>query len=387
MTRTASGGTGTRPHLAVAACARFPDLHDDWPLLRAALADVGVGATTAVWNDPAVDWAAFDLVLASGAWDNIHHVGEFLAWADRVAASGVPVRNSPATLRWNIDKHYLRDLERAGVPTVPTVWVEPGTSDADVRALALPEGEVVVKPSVSGGGYRTARYQPHEHAAARAHVRELTAAGRTAMVQPYEARVDSEGETALIYIGSAFSHAVHKDPMIRRGVGPTDSLIENQVVTGATATAAAAPRRRGGSGRGRAHPRPAHLRPGRPRRNVARRGRRCWNSSSSTRCSSSSATPKGRCCWPPSWPGCWQPVRPVRRLRRAPQPAPRVRQKPQPQLELQPRPEVETRRSRPAGASAPPSSVVGGTTWVPASSAKSAQAAWASVSGVNSPSA
>ena len=237
MTRTASGGTGTRPHLAVAACARFPDLHDDWPLLRAALADVGVGATTAVWNDPAVDWAGFDLVLASGAWDNIHHVGEFLAWADRVAAFGVPVRNSPATLRWNIDKHYLRDLERAGVPTVPTVWVEPGTSDTDVRALALPEGEVVVKPSVSGGGYRTARYQPHEHAAARAHVRELTAAGRTAMVQPYEARVDSEGETALIYIGSAFSHAVHKDPMIRRGVGPTESLIENQVVTGATATA------------------------------------------------------------------------------------------------------------------------------------------------------
>ena len=38
-----------------------------------------------------------------------------------MAATGVPVRNSPATLRWNIDKQYLRDLERSGVPTVPTV--------------------------------------------------------------------------------------------------------------------------------------------------------------------------------------------------------------------------------------------------------------------------
>ena len=191
-------------------------------------------------------------MLASGAWDNIHHVEEFLGWADRVAASGVPVHNSPATLRWNIDKHYLRDLERAGVPTVPTVWVEPHASDADVGALTLPEGEVVVKPSVSGGGYRTARYQPHEHAAARAHVRELTAAGRTAMVQPYEPRVDSEGETALIYIGGDFSHAVHKDPMIRRGVGPTDSLIENQVITGATATAPQLGVAEAGPGRGRA---------------------------------------------------------------------------------------------------------------------------------------
>jgi glutathione synthase/RimK-type ligase-like ATP-grasp enzyme len=235
LTGTASPGTGPRPRLAVAACARFPDLHDDWPLLRGALGAAGVDAVTAVWNDPAVDWTAFDLVLASGAWDNIHHVAQFLAWVDGVAASGVPVRNSPATLRWNIDKHYLRELEGAGVPTVPTLWVEPGGSDADGAALL--EGEVVIKPSVSGGGYRTARYRPDEHSAARAHVRDLTAAGRTAMVQTYEPRVDTEGETALVYVGRAFSHAVHKGPMIRRGVGPTDSLVENQVVTSAAATA------------------------------------------------------------------------------------------------------------------------------------------------------
>ena len=234
----AAPGADVRPRLAVAACARFPDLHDDWPLLRAALADTGVPAVTAVWNDPAVDWSAFEFVLASGAWDNIHHVDEFLAWADGVAAAGVLVRNSPATLRWNIDKHYLRDLEQAGVPTVPTVWVEPEQQASDLSTLTIPEGEVVVKPSVSGGGYRTARYGPDEHEAARAHVHELLAAGRTAMLQPYEPRVDAEGETGLVYVGGTFSHAVHKDPMIRRGVGPSDSLIHNQVVTGAMATAA-----------------------------------------------------------------------------------------------------------------------------------------------------
>jgi hypothetical protein len=238
LSRAAPGAPATRRRLAAASSASFPDLHDDWPLLRAALADAGVEAVTAVWNDPAVDWSAFDLVLASGTWDNIHHVDEFLAWADAVAASGVPVRNSPATLRWNIDKRYLVVLERAGLPTVPTIWVEPGTSDAEVASLELPEGEVVVKPSVSGGGYRTARYEQHEEKAARAHVVELIASGRTAMVQPYEARVDAEGETGLIYIGGTFSHAVHKDPMIRRGVGPLDHLMDNQVITGATATTA-----------------------------------------------------------------------------------------------------------------------------------------------------
>ena len=238
---------GRRPRLAAAACAQYPELFDDWQLLRNALAAAGVDGSTAVWNDPAVDWTAFDLVLVSGAWDNIHHVDAFLVWVDGLVAAGVTVRNSPATLRWNIDKHYLRDLEQAGVPIVPTQWVEPGHGDGhgdqadpdfDITSLALPEGEIVVKPSVSGGGFSTARYEPHEHPAARAHVQQLLAAGRTAMVQPYEPRVDSEGETALIYIGGRFSHAVHKDPMIRRGVGPVENLIANQVVTGTTATAA-----------------------------------------------------------------------------------------------------------------------------------------------------
>jgi glutathione synthase/RimK-type ligase-like ATP-grasp enzyme len=227
-----------RPRLAAAAGALYPDLHDDWPLLRAALAAAGVDAVTAVWSDPAVDWSAFDLVLASGTWGNIHQVDEFLAWVDGLAARGVAVRNSPATLRWNIDKHYLLDLERAGVPTVPTQWVEPGTADADAAPLNFGQGELVVKPSVSGGGYRTARYEANEYPAARAHLAELIASGRTAMVQPYEPRVDAEGETDLVYIGRTFSHAVRKGPMIRRGAGPREHLLDNMVITPASPTTA-----------------------------------------------------------------------------------------------------------------------------------------------------
>jgi hypothetical protein len=104
--------------------------------------------------------------------------------------------------------------------------------------LPFPQGEVVVKPSVSGGGYRTARYQAHERPAAQAHVVDLIASGRTAMVQPYESRVDAEGETGLVYIGGTCSHAVRKGPMIRRGVGPLEHLLDNLVVSPAAPTAA-----------------------------------------------------------------------------------------------------------------------------------------------------
>jgi glutathione synthase/RimK-type ligase-like ATP-grasp enzyme len=228
-----------RPRVALASCAQFPDQFDEGPLVLGALDEAGTDAQTAVWSDPSVDWSAFDLVVANGTWDNIHRVTEFLDWVDGLAASGIRMANAPAILRWNLDKRYLRDLEEAGVPTVPTSWVPPN-GDAggfDPSALVLPPEEIVVKPSVSGGGYRTARYEAYEHDAARAHIGELVEADRTAMVQPYQPAVDTEGEAGLVFLGGAFSHAVHKDPMIRRGVGATDSLIENQVVTGATPTA------------------------------------------------------------------------------------------------------------------------------------------------------
>ncbi len=239
LTDSDRAGAAPAPRrIVAAACPAFPNLHDDWPPLRATLARRGVEADAAVWSDPDVDWSAYDLVLANGAWDNIHHVDAFLCWVDDVSgALGVPVVNSPAVLRWNIDKRYLRDLEAAGVPVVPTIWVEPG-GDPDPALLGLPVGEIVVKPSVSGGGFQTARYRPDEHHRARRHVADLVRSGRTAMVQPYQQAVDDVGEIGLIFVGGVFSHAMHKDPMIPPGAAPTDSLIEFQLVTPASASAA-----------------------------------------------------------------------------------------------------------------------------------------------------
>jgi glutathione synthase/RimK-type ligase-like ATP-grasp enzyme len=121
------------------------------------------------------------------------------------------LRNDMALLRWTTDKTYLRDLERAGLPVVPTVWNPGGAGE-------LPEaGEWVVKPSISAGSRDTARWADAE--AALGHVAELTAAGRTAMLQPYLPSVDDAGETAMLFLGGRFSHAVRKGPLLQRGEG------------------------------------------------------------------------------------------------------------------------------------------------------------------------
>jgi glutathione synthase/RimK-type ligase-like ATP-grasp enzyme len=151
-----------------------------------------------------------------------------LAWAQ----ARTNLVNSASLLRWNSDKRYLRELGDAGVPIVPTTWVKPGDEPE------FPEsGDYVVKPSVGAGSVGAARFStadPTAPGAARAHLTDLHRVGRIAMVQPYLADVDTAGETALIFIGAEFSHAIRKAPMLPSGtVNPVDgaALFVSEMIT------------------------------------------------------------------------------------------------------------------------------------------------------------
>jgi hypothetical protein len=194
----------TLPHVAFATCRELPHLDADTRRLIAPLAARGVIATSAVWDDPGVDWARFDLVVVRSCWDYARRRREFLEWAARVPR----LANPASVLAWNTDKGYLSELALRGIPVVPTAWVRPG------QGWSLPErGAWVIKPAVSLAGLDTGRYQledPDERRRAAEHVHRLHADGRVAMMQPYQRPVDDEGETALVYLDGVFSHAVRK---------------------------------------------------------------------------------------------------------------------------------------------------------------------------------
>ncbi len=194
--------------LVTATAARHLD--EDLPPLEVALRVLGHAVEVVVWDDPTVDWSAYDAAVVRSTWDYVPRRTEFLAWADVVARRTV-LLNPPGLLEWSSDKHYLADLVTHGIPITPTTFVEPGD---DAVAVALPAGEIVVKPAVSAGSADTDRYGPAGRHAARAHVARLIGAGRTALVQPYLDQVDTAGETALVYVAGAFSHAIRKGPIL-----------------------------------------------------------------------------------------------------------------------------------------------------------------------------
>src|SRR5689334_12979280 len=104
---------------------------EDEPLALAALRRTGVQVDVVDWDDPVS--AVADLV------------------------------NPAATVRWNLDKHYLIELAGAGVPITPTEFVRGG------ETATFPAGHFVIKPAVGAGSRDAASYRPDQHAQARAH--------------------------------------------------------------------------------------------------------------------------------------------------------------------------------------------------------------------------
>lgn len=262
---------GARVALVSARAAR--DLDDDLAPLLAAFARLGATAEVQDWDDPDVDWSSYDMALVRSTWDYHARYDEFRDWVDRVAAV-TDLHNPVEVIAWNTDKRYLRELSEAGIPVVPTTFLNPevlgpvratwggfrdavsgsdgvvtargagdplpAASGSDPVADALgARGEVVVKPSVSAGARNTARYvldDAAQRSRAVEHVHSLLEAGRVVMVQPYLDSVDARGETAVVVIDGTVSHALRKGPLLRRGAEMDGALFAIEDMSSREAT-------------------------------------------------------------------------------------------------------------------------------------------------------
>src|SRR5688500_11279770 len=114
--------TSTR-RVALVTAARALGLDEDLPPLQRALGKLGIAAEIVVWGDSAVEWQRFDAAIVRSTWDYFSRRAEFLEWAVRAAAA-TALFNPPPVLRWSTDKRYLAELTSAGVPIVPTTFVD-----------------------------------------------------------------------------------------------------------------------------------------------------------------------------------------------------------------------------------------------------------------------
>jgi hypothetical protein len=221
--------------VALASFNGVPPQFADDRLLTDALTALGVETSVLFWEEPEVDWRAHDAVVIRSTWNYTRRRDDYLAWCDAI---GPRLHNSPALVRWNSDKHYLRDLAAAGIPVVETAYLEPGDP---IPAL---DGEIVVKPAISAGGRDSGRFGPATHDLARGLVQAIHSGGHTAMLQPFQPTVDSAGETAVLCIDGEPVHALRKRAVLRPdevapirddAVGAAEAMYDPALVTAADA--------------------------------------------------------------------------------------------------------------------------------------------------------
>lgn len=222
------------PRIALATAIAAAGHDEDQQPLLAACAQAGLDAQVLAWDDPTVSWRRFDAVVLRSTWNYTERPARFLAWCERVDRVATLLNPLPV-LRWNTDKHYLVDLAAAGVPIVPSVFVEtdcePLPALQEFLSMHANAAEFVVKPAVGAGSRDTQRYARDQAFAAANHIGRLLQAGRSVLLQPYLPSVDREGETALLYFDGDFSHAIRKGALLPADDRATDALFAPEAIT------------------------------------------------------------------------------------------------------------------------------------------------------------
>ncbi len=217
-----------------------PPFCPDDQILVNALRQRGHAVVPVLWGtDPGA--LRLDRLVVRSPWDYMDSAASrqrFLSWLLALDESSLAVHNPAKILLWLLDKHYLADLENAGIPIVPTRFVEAGerfdlTSwmrerrsgqtgarfdlpsrkrerrSGEIVAHASGSDRVIVKPMMSAAGKGLVLVEdPHAFQAEF----ERLCQDEAYLVQPMLPEIQTHGEWSLIYLDGRYSHGVHKRP-------------------------------------------------------------------------------------------------------------------------------------------------------------------------------
>ncbi len=204
------------------------DMDTDGPLLFPALDARGVSYDVVAWDDPKVKWNRYHTVVVRATWDYFRRAEQFLDVLEQIDQHAT-LLNPLEVIEWNLDKRYLIEVNKAGLPTVPSTYVShlhPPTELASAMGQIgrWDVAEVVVKPTVSAGSNDTFRIDAADGSSLSKAVQAIVDSDRVAMIQPYLPAVDTYGERGFVYVNGSFDHAFAKAALLTQGDQTVDGL-------------------------------------------------------------------------------------------------------------------------------------------------------------------
>lgn len=210
-------------HIAILQCEKLPsfvtwdipnreELFAEDHLLMRGFEAQGWKASPVPWTDPSVDWEQFDVALIRSTWDYLDAPHDFLSVLSRIESSSCRLYNPLAAVRWNMDKHYLFDLESWDIPIIPTLSVSGGDMNTLYQSFAEKQWQtVILKPTLGLGGAHSYRIELDELEDTITRL-EVSQPQLDYLAQPFIDDIVSEGEWSFIYFNRQLSHVLLKQP-------------------------------------------------------------------------------------------------------------------------------------------------------------------------------
>lgn len=178
-------------------------------ILQDALVNEGLSVTRKSWSDPEFNWSSSKYVIFRTTWDYFDRYTEFSNWLNKIHSQTV-LLNSQRLIEWNIDKHYLKDLQQQDIHCCETHFIEQYTNTT-LKKLheQLDWKHTVLKPCVSGAARHTYQLNTKNIALHEAIFSELIT-NEAMMLQPFQHNIITKGEYSYIIIDGVYTHAVQK---------------------------------------------------------------------------------------------------------------------------------------------------------------------------------
>ena len=178
-------------------------------ILKESLEKKGLKVCKKNWNTKDFDWAKTKYAIFRSTWDYFDRFNEFFKWLDRTKEKTKFINSSDIIL-WNIDKHYLNDLQKQGINIAPTIFIEKGNKlkIGDLFKETKWE-EAVIKPAISGAARHTYRLNKNNYNKYNDILNELILE-ESFLFQEFLNNITTDGEISMMIIGGKYTHAVKK---------------------------------------------------------------------------------------------------------------------------------------------------------------------------------
>ncbi|RYE53957.1 MAG: hypothetical protein EOP48_13305 [Sphingobacteriales bacterium] len=185
-------------------------VEDEESILLEFLKSKGMQIERVVWNDSNVNWEDYDLAILKSPWDYFELITDFYNWLDKLKKIDLRLLNPVDIVKWNADKHYLKDISNSKLAVIPTIYLKNGDNIAlDTIFEQFGTNALIVKPCVSGGSFHTFKVNKENQEESIDRINNLLHE-MDLMVQPFLKEIETTGEWSLLFFNGEFSHGLVK---------------------------------------------------------------------------------------------------------------------------------------------------------------------------------